>query len=113
MNLQIAVVISCTDTGCRVYPISVGTTIGTIAGTTVETLYSEAIRKYNIPIHPDQFVIVDNDTVPPETIFRWGRGTITRSDRTETTWNLRSGVSACLPDIPVHWRWRCRSATKW
>jgi hypothetical protein len=45
-----------------------------------ETLYSKPILKYNIPIHPDQVVIVYNDTVPRETIFRWSRGTIKRLD---------------------------------
>jgi hypothetical protein len=72
MNLQIALVLSCTDTGCRVQPIG--------GEAPIETLYSKPILKYNIPIHPDQFVIVDNDTVPRETIFRWSRGTIKRLD---------------------------------
>jgi hypothetical protein len=72
MNLQVAVVLSCTDTGCRVQPID--------GEAPIETLYSKPILKYNIPIRPDQFVIVDKDTVPPETIYRWNRGTITHLD---------------------------------
>jgi len=77
MNLQIATVISCTADGCLVQPIHDGTTIA--------TRYSSAIVKYGIPIRPDQFVIIDTTTTPPETIFRWSRATVVKveQDRVE------------------------------
>jgi hypothetical protein len=69
MDLQIATVVSCSETGCLVQPIH--------EQVTIETRYSQPVVKYNIPIHPQHFVIVDSDTTPPETIFRWRRGTVT------------------------------------
>jgi hypothetical protein len=77
MDLQIATVLSCSDTGCCVQPIH--------EQAAIETRYSRPVVKYSIPIHPQHFVIVDNDTTPPETIFRWRRGTVTglHGDRVE------------------------------
>jgi len=81
MNLQIATVLSCTTDGCLVQPVD--------GGTTISTRYSAAIVKYGIPIRPDQFVIIDTATTPPETIFRWSRATVTKVDgnRVELTDN--------------------------
>ncbi|MFN8494612.1 MAG: hypothetical protein U0350_43830 [Caldilineaceae bacterium] len=72
MNLTIATVLACNDRGCRVQPIQ--------GQDPVETRYSKPMVKYHIPIRPNQFVIVDNDTTPPETIFRWSRATVTKVD---------------------------------
>lgn len=70
MNLQIATVLSCTDTGCIVQPLE--------ENESIETRYSKPVVKYNIPIRPNQFVIVDRETTPPETIFRWTRAKVTK-----------------------------------
>lgn len=89
MNLMIATVLTCTDSGCCVQPID--------KQEVVETRYSKPIVKYRIPIRPHQFVIVDNDITPPETIFRWHRATVTKvdGDRIEL-----DGAGQCLLAAP-------------
>ena len=75
MNLAIARVLSCNENGCQVQPID--------SGPTLTTRYSKPVIKYNIPIRPQQFVIVDKETIPPETIFRFSRATVTNVDGTQ------------------------------
>lgn len=77
MNLQIATVLSCTTDGCLVQPSN--------GGPAIVTRYSAAIVKYDIRIRPNQFVIIDTTTTPPEIIFRWTRATVMKveQDRVE------------------------------
>lgn len=62
MNLHIATVLACTTDGCLVQPID--------GGDAIATRYSAPIVSHGILIRPDQFVIIDTATTPPETIFR-------------------------------------------
>lgn len=68
MNLQIATVLTCTTDGCLVQPLD--------GGPAIATRYSAPVVTHGIAIWPDQFVIIDTATTPPETIFRWRRATV-------------------------------------
>lgn len=77
MSLQIATVLTCTDDGCLVQPLD--------GGPAIATRYSAPVVTHGIAIRPDQFVIIDTATTPPETIFRWRRATVVAAvdDRVE------------------------------
>ncbi len=69
MNLTFATVLSCTDGGCQVQLLD--------GSAPLATNYSENLMAHKIPIRPRQFVIVDQESSPPETIFRFSRATVT------------------------------------
>jgi hypothetical protein len=70
MNLELAEVVSISIDGCDVRPVD--------GRRPYSTRYSNNIVLYNIPIRPSQFVVVDLDPTPPETIFRFSRARVTQ-----------------------------------
>lgn len=62
MKLELALVLSCTNTGCLVSMV--------IGDEQVETRYSSRVQD-RIMIEPNQLVAIDKSVDPPETIWRW------------------------------------------
>ncbi len=72
MDLHLAIVLSCTDTGCRVQLVD--------AETGLDTAYSEAVVEYRIVAKSGDLVAVDCETNPPQTVFRWVLAAVERVD---------------------------------
>jgi hypothetical protein len=68
MQLELAIVQSCSDTGCRVQPLD--------SGEILTADYSSAILQYQIRIIPHQLVIVNRGITPPQIVWRWTRATV-------------------------------------
>jgi translation initiation factor IF-1 len=68
MNLRLAIVLSCGETGARIQFLE--------DGESVETRHSRLVQAHNIRILPDELVAVDMDPEPPEIVWRWLRGTV-------------------------------------
>lgn len=68
MKMTLAVVESCTATGCRVRLVK--------SDQAVETRYSAPVLKYRIQIRPGQLVAVDTSKKSPETVWRWARSKV-------------------------------------
>jgi hypothetical protein len=62
MNLELALVISCTNKGCLVRTVN--------GDELVETCYSALVQD-RIKIKPDQLVAIDKSVDPPEIMWRW------------------------------------------
>ncbi len=76
MKLELAVVITCHETGCHVRMLA--------DDVPVEMLYSSLVKD-RIKIQPEQLVAVDTDANPPVIVWRW----------------LRAAVIELTPDIVV------------
>jgi predicted N-acetyltransferase YhbS len=72
MDLVLGVVLLSADEGCTVQYLD--------RLDRVETVYSEAIRRYGVQVLPDDLVAVDCDSDPPSVVFRWA---LTRVKRVE------------------------------
>lgn len=67
MDLELAVTISCTDTGCQVKLLR--------SDEVIETRYSDTVRD-RIQIEPQQLVAIDMGLPTPEIIWRWIRAIV-------------------------------------
>ena len=65
MKMRLAVVKSCTGSGCRVRFVE--------SDRVVETRYSAPVLKHRIEIRPGELVAVDTSKKTPETVWRWVR----------------------------------------
>lgn len=68
MNLLIANVLSCTDELYQVQPVNETAPLTAVR--------SPKMQQYNIKVQPEQYVVVDRDSSPPEMLFRFRRGTV-------------------------------------
>lgn len=75
MQLELAIVQSCTDTGCNVQLLD--------SREIIETIFSPTVIDYQIRIIPHQLVIVNRSANPPQLIWRWTRATITNLSGSE------------------------------
>jgi hypothetical protein len=66
--LDLAIVISCSENGCRVRPAN--------SQETLDTVYSAPILN-RVKIHPGQLVAINLQTNQPEILWRWYRMVIT------------------------------------
>lgn len=63
MKLQLAIVSSCTDTGCQVQFLA--------DNARVDADYSEPVKDYDIVVKSGDLVAVNRATEPPQVVFRW------------------------------------------
>ena len=66
MKLELAIVLACTKTGCRVI---------TLKDVNIEARYSSLVQD-RVMIQPKQLVVVDTNTNPPEIVWRWLRAAV-------------------------------------
>jgi hypothetical protein len=67
VKLELAIVLACTKTGCRVVPLK--------DNSPIEARYSSLVQD-RIKVQPEQLVAFDTDTNPPEIIWRWLRAAV-------------------------------------
>ena len=67
MKLELAIVLSCTKTGCHVAPLK--------NNSHINVRYSSLVQD-RIMIRPEQMVAVNTDTNPPEIVWRWLRAAV-------------------------------------
>jgi ubiquinone/menaquinone biosynthesis C-methylase UbiE len=72
MDLQLAIVSSCTGTGCQVQFLE--------DHARVDADYSEPVKDYDIVVKPGDLVAVNRATEPPQVVFRWW---LTRVERVQ------------------------------
>jgi GNAT superfamily N-acetyltransferase len=70
MDLEPAIVLLSTETGCRVRFLE--------GDSDTETVYSRPLVRYQIEVRPGDLVAVDRTTDPPQTCFRWALATVER-----------------------------------
>ena len=84
MKLELALILSCTNTGCLVSMVDMDEQ--------VETRYSVLVQD-RIMIEPNQLVTVDMSVDPPEIVWRWVRAKV---DKFEDERVLVSGAKRIL-----------------
>lgn len=67
MKLELAIVLSCTKTGCCVAPLK--------SNSQIEVRYSALVQD-RIMIRPAQMVALNTDSSPPEIVWRWLRAAV-------------------------------------
>lgn len=67
MNLSLAIVQSCSETGCQVKMVE--------SGELIDAAYS-ALALNRVPIHRGQLVAIDKEPARPEIVWRWHRWTV-------------------------------------
>ena len=67
MKLELAIVLSCTKTGCRVVPMK--------SNSLIEVRYSSLVQD-RIMIQPGQMVALNTDKKTPEIVWRWIRAAV-------------------------------------
>ena len=67
MKLELATVLACNKTGCRVVPLK--------DNSPIEARYSSLVQD-RIKIQPEQLVAINTDTNPPEIVWRWIRAAV-------------------------------------
>ena len=67
MKLELAIVLSCTKTGCRVVPMK--------SNSLIEVRYSSLVQD-RIMIQPEQMVALNTDKETPEIVWRWIRAAV-------------------------------------
>lgn len=63
MNLHLAVVLDCWNTGCRVLPLE--------SNQPLDAVYADPMVDFGILVRPKDLVAVDFGTTPPRIVFRW------------------------------------------
>ena len=92
MNLELAVTISCTNTGCQVKLVK--------SDEVIETKYSDLVHD-RIRIEPLQLVVVDTSLQIPEIIWRWVRAIVIEVN--ESSIGIKGG-SGSKNTSGLHWR---------
>ena len=67
MKLELAIVLACNKTWCRVMPLK--------DDSPIEARYSSLVQDH-IKIQPEHLVAINNDTNPPEIVWRWIRAAV-------------------------------------
>ncbi len=67
MKLELAIVLACNETGCRVEPVK--------DNSSIEAKYSSLVQN-RIKIQPEQLVAINTEINPPEIVWRWLRGAV-------------------------------------
>jgi SAM-dependent methyltransferase len=88
MNLQLAIVLSCTDKRCQVRLLD--------EGTCFDTDYSESVMEYRIIVRPGDLVAVDRELDPPQVVFRWSLAKVVRVENQQIFIDLAGGRSLSL-----------------
>src|SRR5512136_2842827 len=70
MDLQLALALACTDTGCQAHWLD--------AEACFDAVYAEPVVEYGIVIRPGDLVAVNRATDPPEVVFRWVLASVER-----------------------------------
>jgi GNAT superfamily N-acetyltransferase len=70
MNLELAIVVSCTETGCCARLLG--------EDSDIDTVYSRGILRYQIEVLPGDLVAIDRAADPPQTCFCWALATVKR-----------------------------------
>lgn len=85
MDLQLAVTLSCTKTGCQVQFLS--------SDARIDARYSEPMVDNEITVKPGDLVAVDTSITPPRVVFRWLHSQVGRAE---------GGHSLTVDGRPVH-----------
>ena len=96
MNLQLAIVQSCTETTGTVHDIA--------SDSQIEAIFAAPIIEYGITIRPEHLVAVDHSVSPPEIVFRWNVATAMRVADGQVHVRTAEGneqAAELLPDIDV------------
>jgi hypothetical protein len=91
MELELAIVLSCTDTGCDVRTVE--------NDDQVETRYSSAVQD-RIMISPGELVVIDKSSGFPETIWRWVPVRVDRLEEERVIVIDKNHKSASVADVP-------------
>src|SRR5512136_3298288 len=70
MDLQLALALACTDTGCQAHWLD--------AEACFDAVYAEPVVEHGIVIKPGDLVAVNRAADPPEVVFRWVLATVER-----------------------------------
>src|SRR5512136_1229768 len=70
MDLQLALALACTDTGCQAHWLD--------AEACFDAVYAEPVVEHGIVIKPGDLVAVNRATDPPKVVFRWVLATVER-----------------------------------
>jgi hypothetical protein len=96
MNLELAVTVSCTDTGCQVRLVK--------SDEVVKTKYSDLVHD-RIRIEPLQLVAVDTSFQIPEIIWRWVRAIVLEVNESSVGIKGASGkvdFASRVPKLPLN-----------
>jgi len=98
MKLELAIVLSCKKTGCRISPLD--------NNAPIEAVYSSLVQD-RIMIQPEQMVAINTDTNPPEIVWRWLRAAVIDLDQDIVVVDDMQGHPAkisLVPDMPLSLR---------
>jgi hypothetical protein len=68
MKLELAIVLACSDVGCRVKLLK--------DDASIKVRFSSLVQKHRIRIQPAHLVAVDTSADPPEIVWRWLRAAV-------------------------------------
>ena len=95
MKLELAIVLACHKTGCRVASLK--------DNLPIEALYSSLVRD-RIKIQPEQMVAINTDANPPEIVWRWLRAAVIEQTSDTIVVDDMKGHPAkvsFVPDLPL------------
>ena len=95
MKLELALVLSCSKSGCQVALLE--------SNLSIEVLYSSLVQD-RIMIKPEHMVAIDMDTDPPEIVWRWLRAAVIElNDSIVVVGDMKGhpGKVSLIPEIPL------------